>query len=153
MEALFRNGSQWQNLIYSAEACSVGKCCTVISFTARLTTYAHSHFQHRPLPRKPCISSPSPHNSACGWLLCPALIPVSESSPCHRPEEQPGWSAFPPAHGSLCSRGKKHPILRGLSKIKKLFHLLLTSSHLNRRFLYTVHSYHYNGMYEHLQPS
>lgn len=99
-----------------------GKCCTMISSTERLTSYVHSHFQHRPLPRKPCISSPSPHNSACGRLLCPVQIPVSESSPRHRPEGQPGWSASPPAHGSLCSGGKKHQILRGLSKIKKLFH-------------------------------
>lgn len=91
----------------------------------RLTAIAN-HNQHRPLPRQPCISAPSPHSCACGQLPCPVPIPVSESSPRHRPERQPGWSPSPPARGSLCSR-EEQQVLRGLSQIKKPFPWLLTA--------------------------
>lgn len=91
----------------------------------RLTVIA-SHNQHQPLPRWPCISAPSPHNCACGQLPCPAPILVSELSPHHRPERQPGWSASPSARGSLCSR-EQQQVLRGFSQIKKPFPRLLAA--------------------------
>lgn len=99
----------------------------------RLTVIA-SHNQHQPLPRWPCISAPSPHNCACGQLPCPVPIPVSEPSPHHWPERQPGWSASPPARGSLCSREQQR-VLRGFSQIKKLFPWLLTAFNMASKSL------------------
>lgn len=118
--------------ISSALQKSGAKCCAVVSSVETLR-YCQSHGQHRPLPQQSCISSPSPRNCACGQLLCPVPVPVSESSPCHRPEQQPGWSAFPPAHGSLCSREKKQQVLRGLRPVNKLFHLVLRTFNMTSK--------------------